>query len=392
MSLIFGYANPELQKVLLELCFSDYTAKQDFRFPRLKALDLALQKDILSGEQLRILPLLYRSTSIASMSSESITKIVGIYKHTFCRNNLMLHRLGQVQAAFNQAGFSPMIGLKGLPAIIYLEEGIGARPMADVDVLIPSIHQRPKEALSILTDLGYKKKYSDFRCIAMSSPENFELDLHWYIHDWALGQELVNVIAQKTRPQIFQSQIFLIPCVEHHLAHTIAHGVLTKTLTYDARWVFDVIGVLRQAKQINFDRFAEFANQVAAPQLVRNALSALLADLPQSIQIDREQLRKLKSAVMTNSKLVSWLYQQTPVPNINTHYLWSTRTDRIKAMLINYVWMPKYVYKCYGLTFFQYWRWLGQFPPVGHSQAIWLFFKKLILRGPVFIYQIIARK
>ncbi len=393
MSLVFGHANPALQTVLLELCFSDKADKPAFRQPRFKKLDQALIDDVLSAEQLRVLPLLYRSVPMEVMSTASINKVVGMYKHTFCRNHLMLHRLGQVQAVFDRAGFAPMIGLKGLPSIAYVNEGLGARPMTDVDVLIPNLHLRPVQALTILNSLGYQIKSSDFRSVTMLSPENLEIDTHWYVHDWALGQDLVDIIVKHAVPQTFASQTFLVPCVEHHLAHIIAHGVLTKTLTYDARWVFDTVAVLKRTERMDIDRFAECANRVAAPQRIRDALLALANELPDSITLDRTQLRCLHDAVNTNSKIVSWLYEQTPTPNLPPEQLRGTpRMDRIKGMLIAWFWMPRYLRKREGLSFFSYWRWIDKFPPVSHRQAAWNCVKKLLLRGPKFLYQVVAQK
>jgi hypothetical protein len=393
MSLVFGYANPTLQKVLLELCFSDETDNPAFRHPRLKILDQSLKDDVLSGEQLRVLPLLYRSGPINGMSDESVNKVVGSYKHTFCRNNLMLHRLGQVQTAFNQTGFAQMIGLKGVPAIAYLQLGIGARPMADVDVLIPRVQERPELALAILNGLGYSVKASGFRSITLISPENLELDLHWYMHDWALGQDLVDIVCERARRDIFGTQTFLVPCVEHHLAHTIAHGVLTKTLTYDARWVFDTVAVLKRTEHFDINRFAEFANCVMAPQRIRDALSALATELPDSIKIDRASLLWMRDAVSSNSKIISWLYQQTPTPNLPSEQLQGTpRLDRIKSMLIHHIWLPRYLRHRQDLSVLSYWSWLDAFPPLTQRQGVWQYVKKIFSRGPLILYSLLTQK
>lgn len=393
MSLVFGYANPVLQRVLLELCFSDEATNPVFRQPRLKLLDQALKDDVLSGEQLRVLPLLYRSTSIDGISTESVAKVVGMYKHTFCRNNLMLHRLGQVQAQFTQAGFAPMIGLKGLPAIAYLQLGVGARPMADIDVLIPHLQDRPEQAYAILDASGFKLKGSGFRSVTMTSPDNLEFDLHWYVHDWALGQELVDRIGEQAKPQTIGSQSFLIPCVEHHLAHTIAHGVLTNTLIYDARWVFDTVAVIKRTDNIDVDRFAEFANRTLAPQRIRDALSALATELPDSITINRDQLWRLHTAVNTNAKAVTWLFTPGPVPADGQHdVVASPRMNLVKAVLIKCLWLPHELRKRQGLSFLGYWRWIESFPPLTQRQAAWRFFKDLLILGPTFIYRILARK
>lgn len=399
MSLVFGMANPTLQKVLLELCFSDQAVNPEFRQPRIQALDQALKDDVLSGEQLRILPLLYRLTRLTpmdGMSAGSMTKMLGMYKHTLCRNNLMLHRLAQVQAELVQAGFAPMIGLKGLPAIAYLQEGVGARPMADIDVLVPHLHERPQQILDILSRMGYRIKGTGFRSLTVTSQENLELDLHWYVHDWAIGQDLVDLISQHARPHSFDSHAFLIPCVEHHLAHTIAHGVLTKTLTFDARWVFDTVAVLRRFRGDEFilpNRFAEFANRVAAPQRVRDALAALANDLPDAVDVDRELLWKLHESVNTNTKFVSWLYNHTPTPNIGEANLTPVpRLDQLRAVMINYIWLPFCLRGRQGVSFLTYIAWFSDFPPLTKRQAAWHFLKKICTRGPRSLYRLLALK
>jgi hypothetical protein len=227
----------------------------------------------------------------------------------------------------------------------------------------------------------------------MTSPDKLEFDLHWYISDWALGQDLVDRISEHAKQQTFGSQSFLIPCVEHHLAHTIAHGVLTNTLIYDARWVFDTVAVFKRTHHFDVDRFAEFAHRVMAPQRIRDALSALATELPDTIAIDRAKLWRLHDAVSSNPKLVSWLYGQTPVPNLPAEQRpSSTRIDRVKAMFVSYFWVPRYLRKRQGLSFLGYVRWLESFPPRTYKNALWHFTKKIFLRGPVFLYRVLAPK
>lgn len=387
MSLVYGHADASLQQALLELCFSDQSVDPDFRAPRLAQLDDALQRDAMSGEQLRVLPLLYRLVPIDQISDGSKTKIIGSYKHTLWRNSMMLSRLAEVQAAFAKAGFEPLIGMKGLSALAYLQQGVGARPMADVDALIPRLHERADEVMKILARMGYQVKASGFRSVSVTSPDHLSLDLHWYVHDWALGQELVDAVQASSQTQPLQSHSVLVPCLEHHLAHTLAHGVLTNTLTWDARWVFDVVGVLRQHPIIDAEKFAEFANHVMAPALLREGLSALARDLPDAVQVDRDQLLRLRSAVRTNSKWVSWLYRQRPMPNLELRERPPMPLmERIKAMVRPSIWTAIWLRRHQGLSFIGYWRWVGQFPPDNGWQTAWRFLRKAFLRIPVMLY------
>jgi hypothetical protein len=385
MNLIMGYANPSLQRALLQLAFADEKLPAD-----LALLDDALIRDTLSGEQLRVLPLLYRITSLEGMSAESRTKVLGIYKHTLCRNTLMLNRLDDLKVRFQALGFERMIGIKGLPALAYLNEGLGARPMADVDVLIQALDRRLDQALATLNDLGYQQKAVGVRALTVKSIEGFEIDMHWHVHDWALGEQLVELVQEEAREHMFASWPFLIPCVEHHLAHTLAHGVLTNTLTFDARWVFDFLAVYLRHPNFDDDRFVKFANQVAAPERIRDALQALIDETPASIRFDREKLARLKTLVRTNRSVVTWLYTTTPKPNIGpSPFTRTSRVDRVKQLIISYYLMPKKISATTGRGYWRYcldlWGGPRSRPLGGFSLA----FKKLILRGPVLLYRLI---
>jgi hypothetical protein len=385
MNLVMGYANPKLQRALLQLAFADEKLSAD-----LAMLDDALIRDTLSGEQLRVLPLLYRTACLDGLSAESRTKVIGIYKHTLCRNTLMLNHLDQLQIRFRSLGFEPMIGLKGIPALAYLGEGLGARPMADVDVLVAGLDRRLPEALMTLSEMGYQQKSIGVRAMTVVSKDGREIDMHWQVHDWALGEHLVEWVQKEAREHTFAARTFLIPCVGHHLAHTLAHGVMTNTLTFDARWVFDFLAVYRRHPDFDEDRFAEFANQVAAPELIRNALQALIDETPASVCIDREKLSRLKTLVKTNGSIVTWLYTSTPKPNIApSPFTRTSRVDRVKQLIISYYLMPK---KINAMTCGGYWRYCldlwgdRRSKPLG---GFGLAFKKIILRGPVWFYRLL---
>jgi len=392
MSLVLGYSNPALQKVLLELCFASNKSIENHQFSIL-SLDQALVDDTLSGEQLRVLPLLYCIASLEGLSAESRAKVVNIYKHTLCRNSLMLDRLSKIQQQLESARFEPLIGLKGLPALAYLKHSMGARPMADVDVLVPGMQKRSADALAIFKEMGYVNKESSIRSITVLSPEGLEFDVHWYLNDWALGESLVSLVREHAKPQVFSSHSFLIPCVEHHLAHTLAHGVYTNTLTYDARWVFDFVGVFKNAVHINEDRFAQFVNKLVAPELIRETLQSLADELPKSINVDRALLIRIKDRINTNSACVSWLYKQRPTPNLPTEMRsYTFRLDRIKQVIIFYWVNPRLVRTMHGLTFLEYMCCSQNFTIPSKLVGLRQLTKKIFIRAPRLFYRLLMQR
>ena len=69
----YGDANPELQRAIIDFCFCQ---KKD----GVPIIDQAIINDSLSGEQLRMLPLIYTKSSILEFSTFSQSRIKGMYK------------------------------------------------------------------------------------------------------------------------------------------------------------------------------------------------------------------------------------------------------------------------------------------------------------------------
>lgn len=385
MSIVFGHSNPLLQKYLLELCFG---ASQDDK--AIHAIDQALIQDTLSGEQLRILPLLYKKSSLNGLSSSSRAKVINIYKHTLYRNSVMLARLGNIQSKLSSAGFHPLIALKGLPALAYINQGLGARPMADVDILVPRLDHRLADASNLFEVMGFHfKSPPSFRSITLASPEGLELDIHWYLHDWAPGDQLVSAVNKRATEHKFLTHQFRIPCIEHHLAHLLAHGVYSSNLRFDARWVFDFVATLQSDHSLNIEQFAEFANQTHAPECLREALKSLAITLPEMISIDRRQLLELRSALASNSRFVSWLYKQSPIPNTPEGTTVDLpKLNRFKSIFITYWLTPKILKQKLNIGFFEYFGRLQGLQAPTKSKIFFCFMQKLLTRGPILLYRL----
>jgi hypothetical protein len=389
MSIVFGYANPSLQKHLLQLCFGQINDKN-----AISALDQALINDTLSGEQLRVLPLLYKKSALDGLSSGSRNQVVNIYKHTLYRNSVMLARLSAIQSTLIASGFSAMIALKGLPTLASINQGLGARPMADIDILVPQLDRRLAEARIIFEVLGFQLKgLPSFRSMTLLSPESIELDIHWYLHDWAPGNELVGAVDTQASEHSFLTHAFRIPCVEHHLAHVLAHGVFSSNLRFDARWVFDFVAILQSTQILSVERFAEFANQTHAPACLREALESIAIELPDTISIDREQLMELRSALISNSHFISWLYKQTPIPNTPEKLTVELpKLNRLKNIFIFYWLSPKIIKQKLNIGFFKYFGALHGLDASSEYKIFFSFVKKILTRGPVLLYRLTFRR
>lgn len=392
MSAIFGYEQPRIQQAMLELSFSSRSIDSARQQQNIQLIDAGIQKDVLTSEQRRLLPTLTQPAVLHRLSAGSQTTIRGFYKYTLCRNSLMLSQVQQLECKLLAAGFEPMIALKGMAALAYTARGVGSRYMADVDVLIPNLHQRPEETLRIVESLGLTKAGSSFRSVTLRSTHGLEFDLHWYLHDWALDPRLVDLVRERSVMASIGQFNLRVPCLEHHLAHSVAHGVFSVGEP-SCRWVFDVLTVLCGDKRVDMERFCEFANRVDAPKCVATALTELAQTLPADIEFDRSTLLEISAQIKPRSRLVHWLYDRSVVVASNQQgKARHSRLSLMKQYLVAGVYLPWLVKQNGQATFWRYWGWRQAFPPPSTGASIRGFFRELWQRGPVLLSRLFAAR
>jgi hypothetical protein len=224
---LYGVTKSEQLRALIEICFNPSVEKISYQL-----VDEGIQTDTLSGEQYRVLPLLYNKADLNQFSEFTASKIKSAHKHTLYRNHLLLHRAIKFKEALEEAGFTKSIFLKGVAHSLRAGSGIGSRPMVDIDILVKDLHKKPQQFLRLLEQHEFKVIGSSSRSLTAISPEGFEFDVHWYLSDWALSDELVDNLFDNADSIIFRGQKFLVPCIEHHFIQVLAHGVLNPSLTF----------------------------------------------------------------------------------------------------------------------------------------------------------------
>lgn len=330
---LYGASNPTLQRALIEICFSSSQSSHN-----LALLDFAIKSDALSGEQLRVLPLIFLRASISGLSDFSQSRIRGIYKHTLYRNHLILDRAARIQAALVSAGFESVLFLKGIPTVLRDPQSIGVRPMADLDILVPDLINHSKRALELFQTSGLTVKSGGIRSVTALDKDGFEYDLHWYLHDWALRSSTVQQLFAHSVNMTHREHVFAIPCIEHHLAHVMAHGVMEPTLTFDARWGIDALMILTGNRGLNADRIVSFANKFSVPDAVHLAIDLILRETPESVQIDRQLLHGVSSRIRRTHRLIGWLYKRQPIPNLPAYVRKPvSRIEWFKAIFCFYI-------------------------------------------------------
>lgn len=300
---IFGLTKQDNLRAFMEVCFNPATNEIFYA-----TLDEAITRDDLSGEQYRLLPLLYCRSDISKFSEATRSKIASAYKHTLYRNHMMLERAHRFQTTLADAGFVPPIFMKGLPYVLRTQDGVGSRPMADVDLLIPQLFLRAQDFSDLLSLHQFKEVGSGLRSMTTVSPEGFEFDIHWYLSEWALSQDLVNSLVFHSNQIQFRGVSYHVPCVEHQLVHTLGHGVLNPPLACDARWSIDVLAMLTEYKNFDVEKTIEFANKFEARSKLKDGFMALYQQTPEGIGIDHLMLRNIANNIVSDNKIVRWVF------------------------------------------------------------------------------------
>lgn len=385
-----------IQQAFIELGFGARSLQTPEQQRNIHLIDSSIKAAALSAEQRRLLLMLSNESVLEQMSVSSQNVVRRLHQRTVYRNSLSLSQLHKLDLALRQCGFEQMIGLKGLSVIAHSGGGIGSRYMSDVDVLIPNLHQEPQAALSVFKSLGLIQVGSNFRSVTLSLASELTFDLHWLLHDWALDPSLIDLVREQSVIRTIGKFNVHVPCVEHHTAHTIAHGIFSAN-EMNCRWMFDVLTVLRDTKSIDMNRFSEYANRLAAPKAIGDALTALARELPDDMELDRSLLMEMSSRIKPKSRLVCWLYDRSLVDAsrgkafgqaLGQNKLRPSRWSTVKQLLISGIYLP-WLAKRYGqATFWQYWGWRQSFPPPSTLACIGCFARELWRRGPVYVSRI----
>ncbi|CAN1536461.1 Uncharacterised nucleotidyltransferase [Burkholderiaceae bacterium] len=331
---LLGLKKPDQLLALIDFCFSPDPASESSRL-----IDRCLQEDLLTGEQYRILPLMYGKTALERLSPSSISKVQSAYKHTFYRNHVLLNRASVLRSRLIERGFAEPVFLKGVPNCLRSASGIGSRPMVDVDLLIPDMHLKPDMVLSFFKEYDLKSLGSTVRSVTGESPEGFQFDFHWYLSDWAVSSSVVKQLVNSSECLSFRQVAFRVPCIEHHLVHVIGHGMFDGHLAMDARWVVDVLMLLQGRFDFSEDRIVDLTDQVQGRARIQSGLRLLAQHTPEQIQIDRDVLLAAADRIRPMSRGSTWLLDRKLITD-STHTGRYSKKDLIKDVLTTYIYTP----------------------------------------------------
>jgi hypothetical protein len=216
--------------------------------------------DDVDGPEQRLLPLAYLNLGDAIRDDPVFGRAAGLYRLAWTQNQLLFNRVAGALGALGGAGIGTLL-LKGAPLSILHYPSPGARPMADVDVLV-----RPFEAeraMGVLRAAGWRpaaEPAEDQIRVYPGYPFRDggpgEVDLHWF----SLWQSSSDApLWDAARPVDLAGIAALAPCPADLLLIVCAHGS-PRQPEPAFRWIADAVTICRTS-ELDWGRFVAEARR-----------------------------------------------------------------------------------------------------------------------------------
>jgi Uncharacterised nucleotidyltransferase len=218
---------------------------------------------------LRLLPLAYTRLpelhQILGPAGREFDAVRGglreMYRGSWQRNQILFSRAGEAIASLSRAGIETMV-LKGASLAVLAYGDGGARPMDDVDLLVPAA--RREEAFELLASAGWRAARPEPRewaqvhhSLGYSRNDGGEIDLHWFSL-WQPADEAE--LWRSSVPFELAGLTTRAPCAPDQLLLACVHGTPWSRLPA-FRWIADAMVLIRAEGSFNWDRVAAEAER-----------------------------------------------------------------------------------------------------------------------------------
>ena len=296
--------------------------------------------DDVDGPELRLLPLAYANLGDAIRDDPVFGRAAGLYRRTWTQNQLLFDRAAGGRTALADAGVEAML-LKGAPLSALHYRSAGARPMADVDVLV-----RPFEAeraMAVLREAGWagEREPAERQIrIHHSYPFRDAGVGHIDLHGFSLWQSSSDgPLWQAARPLELAGAAAVAPDPADLLLIVCAHGS-PRQPEPAFRWLADAVTVIRTA-EVDWDRFAAEARRrnlaVAAAAALRYLREELGAEIPEVLPA------RLSPQRAPRWERAAYRAQSAPAGPVRTTRLLLERHRRMRMLRDEAPWHPGFL-------------------------------------------------
>lgn len=225
----------------------------------------------------RLLPLVYRSLETARVEDPDLPRLRGIYRHAWASNQRLAHPVGLALDSLRSNGIPTML-LKGAAVSLAHYRDLGARPMDDVDVLVP-LHDAERalamleaEGWSMLVSIGTSRILRSAHATPIVGPDGAQIDLHWRVLvESARDEDFWSAAA----PAELGGAATLVPGPAEQLLHTCAHAMRHPAASL--RWIADAAVIIRSSGHaMDWGRLLAGVAARGVPLRTATALSVLV--------------------------------------------------------------------------------------------------------------------
>jgi len=198
-----------------------------------------------------LLPRIYCNLEAGELDAADRGALRAAYRETWTRNHAVLHHLLDVLRRFARASIDAMV-LKGVPLALLYYRDLGARVMADVDVLIRA--DDLGRAADVLAAAGWRMEGSlppasiaaAVRAVAWAHPQGLLLDLHWRPFEIDCPIDVEEAYWQRAHWYDVRDVRMRVPSPDDLLLLMCFHG-RRQDPQARARWIVDALAVIAAA-------------------------------------------------------------------------------------------------------------------------------------------------
>ena len=240
----------------------------------------------------RLMPMLHRRLVMLGIDAPGSAEFEQAYRYTWAANLRATRAASEAVVPLAAAGIPTMI-IKGAALLALEDRDLGLRPMADLDLLVPS--NAGVRAEAVLESNGWVRRRQDSREIerlirhgTAYARTGQEVDLHWCALHLPGRDE---PFWEAAVPARLGSVDTLAPSRTDQLLIALAHG--SGPFGAPIQWVVDAVTLVRANSRIDWDRFVElsisrgvslsvasslgYLRQGFAPEVPDSAIESLLA-------------------------------------------------------------------------------------------------------------------
>jgi hypothetical protein len=254
----------------------------------------------------RLLPLLYKNLTAQGVEHEDMGRYKGVYKRTWYRNRLLLHKAEAVVDLLGRHGIETML-LKGIAQINAYYPDPATRSMNDIDILVPEaeVHR----VIELIQENGWGTGLSTAvsriqftHSVLFRDADHYEFDLHWHMMEECCQPEAENSVWEHALPIQLGASQTRIPGHTDQLIHTLVHGLRWAPIS-PIRWVADSV-ILMRSVEVDWDRLVERAQfcQVVVPVRLGLRYLAQRFDSP----VPQDVLERLDGIAVERQQLVEF--------------------------------------------------------------------------------------